>query len=71
LDWTQGPKAAIWYFAVGIICVLAFFIQILIHWLRDFVARKMGKIDQEELTEDISQKVETMDELKKYNSSVV
>ncbi|KAK4512605.1 uncharacterized protein ATC70_003308 [Mucor velutinosus] len=52
LDWYQGPSAAIWYFAVGIICVVAFFIQVLIHWLRDFVARKTGKMNSVEITDD-------------------
>lgn len=51
LDWYQGPSAAIWYFAVGIICVVAFFIQVLIHWLRDFVARKAGKMNNVEISD--------------------
>ncbi|KAG1488820.1 hypothetical protein G6F47_012242 [Rhizopus delemar] len=42
LDWKQGGKAAIWYVAVGLIVVISFFIQYLIHFLRDFIARKKG-----------------------------
>lgn len=41
LDWHQGGKAAIWYIAVGVICIVAFFIQFLIHYLRELVARKL------------------------------
>lgn len=52
LEWSQGPSAAIWYFAVGIICVVAFFIQVLIHWLRDFVARKTGKMSNVEIADE-------------------
>ncbi|CAO3653847.1 unnamed protein product [Mucor hiemalis] len=43
LDWKQGGKAAIWYVAVALIVVVSFFIQVLIHYLRDLIARKMGK----------------------------
>lgn len=40
LDWTQGPIAAAYYFAVALIVLIAFFIQVIIHYVRDFVARK-------------------------------
>lgn len=69
LDWSQGPKTAIWYFAVAIISVLIFFIQILIHWIRDFIARKMGKTEQEELTEKMEEP--SMSRLDANSSSVV
>ncbi|KAI8339328.1 hypothetical protein BD560DRAFT_412695 [Blakeslea trispora] len=51
LDWSQGGIAAVWYIMVGVICVLGYFIQCAIHWLRDFVARKLGKTTTQELDE--------------------
>lgn len=51
LDWYQGPSAAIWYIAVGLICVVAFFIQVLIHWVKEFVARKTGKVESIEIND--------------------
>jgi flagellar biosynthesis/type III secretory pathway M-ring protein FliF/YscJ len=45
LDWSQGPPTAIWYFVVAIIVVVAFFIMILVHWIRDLIARKTGKAE--------------------------
>lgn len=35
LDWSQGPSAAIWYFAVSALVVTCFFLQVGIHALRD------------------------------------
>ena len=43
--------AAVWYIMVGVICVIGFFVQYLIHWLRDFIARKLGKTTTQELDE--------------------
>jgi hypothetical protein len=37
----------------------------LIHWLRDFIARKLGRIDQEELTD----KTDTLNRLES-NSTI-
>jgi hypothetical protein len=34
---------------VGLICVVAFFIQVLIHWVKEFVARKTGKAESIEV----------------------
>ncbi|RCH78806.1 hypothetical protein CU098_004850, partial [Rhizopus stolonifer] len=52
LDWSQGGKAALWYILVGIICVVGYFFQCLIHWFRDFIARKSGRaVSQEELND--------------------
>lgn len=35
--------AALWYFMVAIIVVVAYFVMVLIHWLRDWIARKTGR----------------------------
>jgi hypothetical protein len=43
LDWSQGPKAAIWYFVVAILAVIVFFLQYGIHQLRDFIARRVHR----------------------------
>ncbi|KAI9486804.1 MAG: hypothetical protein EXX96DRAFT_550671 [Benjaminiella poitrasii] len=43
LNWDQGPVAALWYFVVAIIVVVGFFIMVFVHWIRDFIAHKMGK----------------------------
>ena len=62
LNWSQGPTTAIWYFVVAIIVVVAFFIMILIHWIRDFIARKTGKAEvstMSEKTEEPQQQQET------------
>ncbi|GAB5588227.1 hypothetical protein Unana1_03127 [Umbelopsis nana] len=42
LDWSQGPKAAIWYFVVAILAVIVFFLQYGIHQFRDFIARRVN-----------------------------
>ncbi|CEP09458.1 hypothetical protein [Parasitella parasitica] len=59
LNWQQGSSTAIWYFAVAIICVVAFFIQVLIHWGRDYIARKTGKADSPEIGEKDNDDYET------------
>lgn len=41
LDWKQGPITALYYFIVAVVVVLAFFAQVLIHFVRDFIARKI------------------------------
>ncbi|KAG2228422.1 hypothetical protein INT48_005372 [Thamnidium elegans] len=46
LDWSQGPRTAIWYFVVAILVVVIYFIMVGIHLLRDWIARKLGKLDQ-------------------------
>lgn len=43
MNWNQGGSTAIWYFAVALIVVAAFFFQVLIHFLRDLIARKTGR----------------------------
>lgn len=40
LNWSQGPIAAVWYFMVAIITVVAYFIMVLIHFVRDWIAQK-------------------------------
>ncbi|CAO0799325.1 unnamed protein product [Mucor circinelloides] len=51
LDWSQGPPTAIWYFVVAIIVVVSFFIMILIHWIRDVIARKTGRAEISAMSE--------------------
>lgn len=71
LDWSQGGKAAIWYIVVGVIAVVAFLIQVGIHWLRDFVARKTGKAPA---SQQHNEKVESSyqeAEVEKNDSSIV
>ncbi|KAI8987126.1 hypothetical protein BDB01DRAFT_834203 [Pilobolus umbonatus] len=52
LDWNKGPTAAIWYVAVAAIVVVSFFIQKLLHMLRDKIARKShNKLTDEEKQE--------------------
>ncbi|CAO3610092.1 unnamed protein product [Mucor fragilis] len=51
LNWAIGPPAAIWYFVVAIIVVVSFFLMILIHWIRDVIARKTGRAEVSVLSE--------------------
>ncbi|KAK4520717.1 uncharacterized protein ATC70_006596 [Mucor velutinosus] len=51
LDWSQGPPTAIWYFVVAIIVVASFFLMILIHWIRDVIARKTGRAEISAISE--------------------
>ncbi|GAA5796972.1 hypothetical protein HPULCUR_002350 [Helicostylum pulchrum] len=39
LDWNQGPKAAIWYFAIAISVVVIYFFMIGIHLVRNWIAK--------------------------------
>lgn len=41
LDWRVGPSAAIWYIAISVIIIICFFFQVLVHKLRDFIAKKL------------------------------
>jgi hypothetical protein len=52
LDWSQGPKAAIWYFVVAIVVVLAFFFMVLVHMLRDWIVRKTGRVSNIPINEE-------------------
>lgn len=52
LDWEQGPITAAYYFAVAVIVVLSYFIQVLIHFVRDFIARKTGRSYQKNTVSD-------------------
>jgi hypothetical protein len=45
LSWSQGQIAALWYFLVAIITVVAYFIMVLIHFVRDWIARKIGRAE--------------------------
>ncbi|KAI9340750.1 hypothetical protein BD770DRAFT_476527 [Pilaira anomala] len=65
LEWDQGPKAAIWYVAVAAIVTLSFFLQVLIHFLRDFIAKKAGKIQPTKVVENDA----NMTKLEEDNSS--
>lgn len=67
LEWDQGPKAAIWYVAVAAIVTLSFFLQVLIHFLRDFIAKKAGKIQP---TREVEKDTD-MTKLEEDNSSHV
>ena len=73
MNWEQGGKAAIWYFAVAVIVVASFFIQVLIHYVRDLIARKTGKADAElnEKTDSIGSTTPGMTKLETRQSSVV
>lgn len=57
LNW-EDALVAVYYFMVAIICVVAFFVQFLIHWIRDFIARKTGhdnfneKVGSEKVTSE-------------------
>lgn len=41
LDWRVGPSAAIWYIAISVIIIICFFFQVLVHKLRDFIAKNL------------------------------
>lgn len=43
LDWSQGPRASIWYIAVSVIVILCYFLQLAIHATRDWIASKCSK----------------------------
>ncbi|KAI8390853.1 uncharacterized protein BYT42DRAFT_641428 [Radiomyces spectabilis] len=45
LDWSQGGMAAVWYIVVGVIVVVFFFLQMLFHWIRNRIARKLGRAE--------------------------
>ncbi|KAF1806383.1 hypothetical protein V8B55DRAFT_1456379 [Mucor lusitanicus] len=53
LRWSQGPITALWYFVVAIIVVLSFFIMILVHRVRDMVARKTGRAEVSAMSEKV------------------
>lgn len=42
LDWSGGLKAALMYIVVGTIFIIAFFIILAIHDLRDWIAKATG-----------------------------
>ncbi|GAA5817183.1 hypothetical protein MFLAVUS_010725 [Mucor flavus] len=71
LNWEQGPKAAIWYVAVAAIVIVSYLLQVLIHFLRDFVARKMGKSESSQRVEDGEAHNHAMTKIETTNSSVV
>ncbi|KAI9265940.1 hypothetical protein BY458DRAFT_556596 [Sporodiniella umbellata] len=52
LSWEKGPKAAIWYIAVALITLVAFFIQYLIHYVRDLVGRRLTDDQDKSLVEE-------------------
>ncbi|KAG2212182.1 hypothetical protein INT46_006017 [Mucor plumbeus] len=43
LDWNAGPSAIIWYLAISIFIILCFFLQVLLHKSRDFIAKRFVK----------------------------
>lgn len=71
MNWEQGPKAAIWYVAVAAIVIVSYLLQVLIHFLRDFVARKMGKSESSQRVEDGEAHNHAMTKIETTNSSVV
>ncbi|KAG2194031.1 hypothetical protein INT47_009922 [Mucor saturninus] len=66
LDWKQGPITAAYYFAVAVIVVLAFFIQVLIHYVRDLIARKTARSHQNTVSDS-----QDMTKLETNHSNVV
>ena len=66
LDWSQGPKAAIWYAVVALVAVIGFFLNYGIHQLRDAVARRVHRrvhgnfeepTDKVEVKNDVTEEV--------------
>ncbi|ORY97969.1 hypothetical protein BCR43DRAFT_490640 [Syncephalastrum racemosum] len=43
LAWSQGGVAAGWYVGVGVCFVIVYFLQYLFHFVRDWIAKKMGR----------------------------
>lgn len=43
LAWSQGAVAAGWYIGVGVCFVIVYFLQYLFHFVRDWIAKKMGR----------------------------
>lgn len=41
LDWRIGPSAAIWYIAISIFILICFFVQVMVHMFRDWIAKKL------------------------------
>ncbi|KAI8137740.1 hypothetical protein BJV82DRAFT_633843 [Fennellomyces sp. T-0311] len=61
LSWSQGPVAAGYYIGVGFAFVVVFFIQMLFHFIRDWVARATGRstVHNQEHMSEMTERRET------------
>lgn len=41
LDWRVGPSAAIWYISISVFIIICFFMQLLLHKSRDWIAKRL------------------------------